>query len=1401
MHIEAGGQYILRAEGIDRFNNPVTAQHDVQISDDHDSVRLRILADRHTFQVGDTAEMQIHWREEPALALVTLQGARVLHYQLMQLNKGANKLALPLAARLAPNFDLCVSVMTDPRDKGREASRTSSPLPAAGEGPGVRGSPLPVRFHEATSPFTVERPLQVVLQTKRKQDAKGPIRPGEEIDVTIRASDPQGKPVQAELSLGMVEQALLGMFAGNTTPIDDIFRGSPRQSALRSSSSVEFAYNAVTRPIDRQLLAESERLDLAAEEVSRRATLELAGSEPGLGGVMYGAFGPAPILSGANNSSGSDNISSAWRTRAQSDVKEKEDIIVERLSQFGGEGFGGRGQGHRKTMSGRFGGTKQGRGDGKSPQLNTGLSEMPSDDLALDRFSFTVEGTTIGDSATLVFGGWERVVAGFAKPDPGQTAHSNKALLIGGKQYNVDYTRELGDKANEAKIAALAKKLTDAGAVLLPQNGPQETGYWNPAIVTDEKGEAQLTITLPDQSTAWKLAARGITVDTLSGEAQAELTTEKQLFGELKLPTAFTDGDEANVTVTVHNDLVERGPIDVTLKTTIGSKSVEEHRTLHPKGRGIVEVSFPASIRRPVPEKSDGAGGAGPLTPGPSPAAGRGEKEGDPAADGEATFELTVAAGADSDSIRRVIPVHPFGMPVYATAGGSASADTTVWVEQSRSMPVSAPSLQILIGPTVERSLLDVLFAPASACQMHYWRVASDLDMTTSDLLAALALQKLLGSTRESSGPHAAALDARIRSALSLLVSSQQDDGGWSWTGRGTASHRLTSARAMWGMALAKRAGYKVPDDRFEKAITYLQSQIATTGQTDYESKAILLHALAVAGHGDFTLANRLYRNRPSLSTAALAHLALALAETDHKPMANDLLSLLAERKLTDSTADRGEGSGSYAWNQSGVEIRALYALALEQVAPESPKIKELIDWLMAHRAGNRWAPDKATGPAAAAAAAWFAKNRFDQQHYQLTLFVNDKQVKTLDIDPAALTQTVDVPAGLLKSGKQRINFQLTGRGRYTFQAILSGFVPADRLKSGTHDWYVRRHYEPAPIEMDGREIPRGFDILQGNYETFTSPLTELPVGKRGHVGLEIWRRMPSNTQEEQLEYLVVTEPLPCGTTVIENSIAGGFERYEIGPGQITFYIGSKQYIGTIGFDVHGYLSGKYRAAPTVVRNAYRPDQMAVAETPSGSPDPKSLTVLPLGTKVPDPRPTPNELYVLGERLFEKGEFARAGARLTDLLEHWNLKPDNYKEAARMLLDIHLKSADPAAAKEIVHYFEIIKEKWPDLELPFEKIVRVAAAYDQIGEYERSYLVFRATTESSFARDSAVAGFLDERGEFLRSVAVMNRLLAEYPPEPYVAAATFASRSMFTTRRPPRPPIRCSASGRSTGSI
>ncbi len=1366
LKLDKGGRYVLRAEGIDRFKNPITAQALVQISGDEDQVRLRILADRHTYKVGDAASVQLLWREEPALALVTFQGARVLDYRLVQLQQGPNKLEIPMTAQLAPNFELAVAVMTD-------VGHVSN-VPRAQKHVGnVLHKPVQ-RFHAASSPFTVERDLRVIVAAKRKAAATGPARPGEELEVTVTTTDPQGKPVAAEVSLAMIEQSLLEMFGFQVPAIQDFFRGNLRATALRTTSSITFSYHPTTKPINPQLLAEADRREVAAEEESSR--LRAGGEEAGL----RMAVTPRIVIQEEDEERlGVADFDSLMDlpSSVQAEILDGIEVLVVRGNthdvQQAAKAMSGRATLQRRASLGVAGGTRLSERRVKAGQLFNGSAQTlattvsPQADLGVrSDIGFMDFGRGSFDTAYRGAGQRFRVEHGYhgyygpAKADVllGQAVAFNDRRAITmvdaqGRMQELNFAR--GDRLDRAKAEALANELAKSGTMLLSGLGPQETGYWNPAIVTGADGKAALAVTVPERSTAWRFVAKGITAETLAGEATTDLVVKKDLFGDLKLPMAFTDGDEAEVLATVHNDAIEKGTIEVTLKTTIGPRTSEEKKTLEVKSKGMHELTFKASLRRPETGKDDKAAAT--------------------TAEVHAAFELTVVAGPSRDVVRRTVPLLPYGMPVYATASGSATSDTTAWIEPPKDMPLAAPSLQILIGPTVERSLIDIVLGPAPWCQIEANRFASGLDAATSDLMASIGLQKLLGTAREAGSPQAQSLDGRVRSSISLLISSQRDDGGWSWTGRGDKSDRYSSARAVWALSLARAAGYPVRDEAYQKAIAYLKTQVATTDNSDYESKAILLHALTAAGQGDFALANRLYRERPSLSTAALAHLALALAGMDRKPMAGEILALIAQRNLDDAALRRSTAQGSLPWSHSPAELRALVALAIQKVTPQAPQAKELVDWLLAHRVGHRWAPDKATGPAALALCEWFAQSRFQGEHYRLAVFVNDVQAKLLEIDEAAGTQTVDVPSGLLKPGKQRVNFQITGRGRYTYQCTLGGFVPADRLKSTSAEWEIRRHHEPAPLELDGREIPRGFGVLDGGYTPFRNPLTQLPVGRRGQVELEVWRRLHQNTPEEQLEYLVVTEPIPCGASVIEKSVQGAFERFEIAPGAITFYVGNRRSIGSIRYDLVGYLPGAYRAGPTVLRNAYRPEQLVVAA-------PKSLAVLPAGQPSADKyQPTPQELYELGKRHMEKRDAKAAIGYLTELVEKWTLRPEIYKDAVQKLLNAHLELGP---AGKVVRYFEIIKEKWPAEEIPFAKIVKVGAAYHEMGEYERSYLIFRATVESSFGRESGVAGFLESQGELLRSVDVMGRLLREYPPEGYAAAANYALAQRVYAKAP-----------------
>ena len=111
------------------------------------------------------------------------------------------------------------------------------------------------------------------------------------------------------------------------------------------------------------------------------------------------------------------------------------------------------------------------------------------------------------------------------------------------------------------------------------------------------------------------------------------------------------------------------------------------------------------------------------------------------------------------------------------------------------------------------------------------------------------------------------------------------------------------------------------------------------------------------------------------------------------------------------------------------------------------------------------------------------------------------------------------------------------------------------------------------------------------------------------------------------------------------------------------------------------------------------------------------------------------------------------------------LRDEMLATAAGKLLFLAIDRGTP---NEVVRYFEVLKEKNPGLNIPFEKVLSVGRAYRSLEEYERALLIFRATIEESFSKDLKVAGTLDAQGEPSGAIAVLERLWLEFPDLPIV---------------------------------
>ena len=82
------------------------------ISGKDDSEKLRILADRQSYKVGEEAEVNLHNKGKAGTTLLTWEGDRVLSYKIVPLAAGDNPLKWTVEGSQFPNFTLNASRMT-----------------------------------------------------------------------------------------------------------------------------------------------------------------------------------------------------------------------------------------------------------------------------------------------------------------------------------------------------------------------------------------------------------------------------------------------------------------------------------------------------------------------------------------------------------------------------------------------------------------------------------------------------------------------------------------------------------------------------------------------------------------------------------------------------------------------------------------------------------------------------------------------------------------------------------------------------------------------------------------------------------------------------------------------------------------------------------------------------------------------------------------------------------------------------------------------------------------------------------------------------------------------------------------------------------------------------------------
>lgn len=101
-----------------------------------------------------------------------------------------------------------------------------------------------------------------------------------------------------------------------------------------------------------------------------------------------------------------------------------------------------------------------------------------------------------------------------------------------------------------------------------------ETLLWQPELITDKYGKAELNFKLGDNLTTWKLYAVGSTETGEIGLVEKEFQTFQPFFAELDPPRILTEGDEIALSVPIRNYTDKRQKVAVSMAANDWSKNL-----------------------------------------------------------------------------------------------------------------------------------------------------------------------------------------------------------------------------------------------------------------------------------------------------------------------------------------------------------------------------------------------------------------------------------------------------------------------------------------------------------------------------------------------------------------------------------------------------------------------------------------------------------------------------------------------------------------------------------------------------------------------------------------------------------------------------------------------------------
>ena len=461
-----------------------------------------------------------------------------------------------------------------------------------------------------------------------------------------------------------------------------------------------------------------------------------------------------------------------------------------------------------------------------------------------------------------------------------------------------------------------------------------DTAYWNPSLITNSDGRGQVTMTLPNSLTTWKVDVRGLTVDTKVGQADTEIVSTKPLLVRPVTPRFLVNGDHSLMAAIVNNNTSNKLTVNVNLQS--------EGFILDEPDKATQQVDVPANGRIRV-EWWGSAGFAD---------------------SADLVFSATSSGTPPlQDSARPVwgkLPIWQYTSPQAFVTGGvlrGAIAQQEV-ISLPRTFTPNGGGLDVEISPSLAGSLL-------SALEVEEEPNSSSAESILSYFLPNLELYQTINGAGLNDPALTDRVAANVDKGVHSLLHLQNEDGGWNWWGTAPVGEQTTpsdpyiSAYVFFGLVRAHAVGVSVDENALQRAGQYLTSLTReitndTTGAA-LDNVTFVQFALAQASTFDATTLNNLYNARERLSPssrALLAYVFNALNPADERT--RDLISNLETSAIvTASSAHWETPNENMLGRGSPIYTTSLVVYVLSKLDSANQVLFNAVRYLAAHRNVN----------------------------------------------------------------------------------------------------------------------------------------------------------------------------------------------------------------------------------------------------------------------------------------------------------------------------------------------------------------------------------------------------------------------------------------------------------------